>query len=791
VVFSEGVAGTAFYVVISGVVAVTVKGIPVGQLESLSGFGELALVNDAPRKATITSSTNSALLRIEKMQFLNAIKKKNEPDVKSTAGVVDSKSTTFSLTEVPEKSAEQKFQDWKKEKKQKQVQAMLQETVSAGLKSKRDQMILMQHTGIRAVAPHASGKKCKLCRAVWPPSDVQHWVTSSLLNAAFESMKRRNIILPLFQVKTVDASGVARLQICSCCYSILQQEQNLSRQELQFSRCLLHEAAAFSVNLSASVGTSRPTSSFLNLTESKDANNDDNYSDDDDMYSWNAVASGSAPRNTSPSRGGAMRLSSDVVQQAMKVASGSVGPSDHRLSPSHSKVITRLRTSLVAHQAIPADSHVCCLFIEPTLLRSFNSLVSVDSTEVYTIKYSLLNCPNFFTFMFQKESTECAGGVGCHWYLSQAQQATLFCRNERIVFTLISGDGRELGTQSISLAPLSQSMVLVHEFVGKFDSHGRSSPKHTSVRRLSHDVSPSPTHSPGSSESPTSHRSGSPSRLAAAASVELLPLSASHELLAFKMRIGIIVTSPIQIDHKLGVKMKGHSGNIQMPSRPFITRNFPPDNWSPFNESVLQSQAGIMAKAAAEQRKLLTLQRSARSKQRPVTAPEVVLEQSAPSPTVSQIPMILQAIMGSVTRSAYYIESENMLKKLLNNIDDQRVHWKRMDASGNGICSKLELFAYFKSYFPAFQSVELLNCAWTATADSGTENISIDMFGMFLSSLLDCGEAMLVFSKLTGDPESVQKLTFSEFKVSAARLRMNASDDALGLIFDERVAKFL
>ena len=95
-VFSEGVAGTAFYVVISGVVAVTVKGIPVGQLESLSGFGELALVNDAPRKATITSSTNSALLRIEKMQFLNAIKKKNEPDVKSTAGVVDSKSTTFS-----------------------------------------------------------------------------------------------------------------------------------------------------------------------------------------------------------------------------------------------------------------------------------------------------------------------------------------------------------------------------------------------------------------------------------------------------------------------------------------------------------------------------------------------------------------------------------------------------------------------------------------------------------------------------------------------------------------------
>ena len=69
-VFSEGVAGTAFYVVIAVSVIVSVKGNPVAVLDSLVGFGELALVNDAPRKATIVCNTNTSLLRIEKSQFL-------------------------------------------------------------------------------------------------------------------------------------------------------------------------------------------------------------------------------------------------------------------------------------------------------------------------------------------------------------------------------------------------------------------------------------------------------------------------------------------------------------------------------------------------------------------------------------------------------------------------------------------------------------------------------------------------------------------------------------------------
>ena len=105
-VFSEGVAGTAFYVVVSGSLTVSVKGHPVAALETLAGFGELALVNDAPRKATIISNTNSALLRIEKAQFLGAIRKKEKESESRSA--VDTKTKTFSLTELPdeEKSLE-------------------------------------------------------------------------------------------------------------------------------------------------------------------------------------------------------------------------------------------------------------------------------------------------------------------------------------------------------------------------------------------------------------------------------------------------------------------------------------------------------------------------------------------------------------------------------------------------------------------------------------------------------------------------------------------------------------
>jgi hypothetical protein len=166
-------------------------------------------------------------------------------------------------------------------------------------------------------------------------------------------MKRRSIILPLFQVKTTDASGVARLQICSCCYSILQQEQNLSRQELQFSQCLLHEAAAFAVSSAAEnvppVGTNGASSHEFGVDPVSSGNFEDGI--EDDIYLWDNAASNTSAPTSSPTRGGAMRLSASVVQQASKIASGSTGPDDHRLSPVHSKVTTRLRAATAAPQA--------------------------------------------------------------------------------------------------------------------------------------------------------------------------------------------------------------------------------------------------------------------------------------------------------------------------------------------------------------------------------------------------------------------------------------------------------
>jgi Ca2+-binding EF-hand superfamily protein len=105
----------------------------------------------------------------------------------------------------------------------------------------------------------------------------------------------------------------------------------------------------------------------------------------------------------------------------------------------------------------------------------------------------------------------------------------------------------------------------------------------------------------------------------------------------------------------------------------------------------------------------------------------------------------------------------------------------------------MEMFAYVKTHFPPFNSAQLLDCAWIATTGeilggSGAQNVvnvSIQMFSLFLTCLLACGEAMLVFSNLTADHDSGHKLTYIEFKVAAARLHMIVSDSILQPIFNE------
>jgi MFS family permease len=74
VVIRQGDRGDAFYVVESGSLAVDVDGArrPTG-LVAGTGFGEIALLHDVPRTATITTTSDTVLLRIERDDFLAAV----------------------------------------------------------------------------------------------------------------------------------------------------------------------------------------------------------------------------------------------------------------------------------------------------------------------------------------------------------------------------------------------------------------------------------------------------------------------------------------------------------------------------------------------------------------------------------------------------------------------------------------------------------------------------------------------------------------------------------------------
>lgn len=73
VVMQEGEPGDCFYMIETGSCSITVGGREVNRLGSGDGFGEIALLRQVPRTATVTALTNMELFRLDRQPFLEAV----------------------------------------------------------------------------------------------------------------------------------------------------------------------------------------------------------------------------------------------------------------------------------------------------------------------------------------------------------------------------------------------------------------------------------------------------------------------------------------------------------------------------------------------------------------------------------------------------------------------------------------------------------------------------------------------------------------------------------------------